>query len=220
MVTIHTSDDVLRVLRENPEWKAEVRREILTEELLSLPARFDQFVAKTDQFIDEQRQFNARIDDFVVRTDRRFARLEGDISDMKDDFGISRVAKDVEGIAHDMGYKFIRTLSSSDLFALVTSNDTSDLQTGDLRSFRVADLVIEANDENGAIHYIAMEVSFAADERDTRRAIRNAGFLARFTGRPAYAAIASMRNDYRIQDVIDSGQVYWHRLDNREPRSE
>ena len=218
MVIIHTSDDLLRVLRENPEWRAEVRREILTEELLSLPARFDRFVAKTEQFIDEQRQFNARMDDFVVRTDQRFARQEGDVSDMKDDFGIRRVSKDVEGIAHDMGYKFIRTLSAGDLLAMVTSNDTSDFQTGDLRSFRVADLVIEANDENGAIRYIAMEISFAADERDTRRAIRNAGFLARFTGRPAYAAIASMRNDNRIQDVIDSGQVYWHRLDNREPR--
>ena len=29
MVIIHTSDDILRVLRERPEWKAEVRREIL-----------------------------------------------------------------------------------------------------------------------------------------------------------------------------------------------
>ena len=123
-------------------------------------------------------------------------------------------------ITHDMGYKFIRNIGPGDLLAMVTGNDTSDLQIGDLQSFRVADLVIEANDEDGAIHYIAMEVSFAADERDTRRAIRNAGFLTRFTGRPAYAAIASMRNDNRIQDVIDSGQVYWHRLDAREPRLE
>ena len=220
MVTISTSEDLLRALRENPEWKEAVRREILTEELINLPARFDRFAAKTEQFIDEQRQFNARIDDFVVRTDRRFARMEGDISDMKDDFGMGRVTKDVEGIAHDMGYKFVRRLGSSDLLAMVTSNDTSDLQIGDLRSFRVADLIIEANDEDGAVHYIAMEISFAADERDTRRAIRNAGFLTRFTGRPAYAAIASMRNDYRIQDVIDSGQVYWHRMDDREPRPE
>ena len=66
MVTIHTSDDILRVLAENPEWKAAVRREILTEELLNLPARFDQFVGKTEQFqsdtqqaIGELRQFNA-----------------------------------------------------------------------------------------------------------------------------------------------------------------
>ena len=65
MVIIHTSDDILRVLRERPEWKAEVRREILTEELMNLPARFDRFAATTEQFMadteqsnEDQRQFN------------------------------------------------------------------------------------------------------------------------------------------------------------------
>lgn len=218
MVIIHTSDDLLRVLRENPEWKAEVRREILTEELLNLPARFDQFVAKTEQFIDEQRQFNATVEGFMARTDQRFARMEGDISEMKDNHAISKTVRDAEGIAHDMGYKFIRTLSISDLLAMVASNDTVDLETGELRSFRLADLVIEAADGDETTHYIAMEVSYTADRRDTGRAIRNAGFLTRFTGRPAHPAVASIRNDREIQDLIDSGQVYWYELEDRTPR--
>ena len=219
MVIIHTSDDLLRVLRENPEWRAEVRREILTEELLSLPARFDRFVAKTEQFIekteqfiDEQRQFNegqrqfsATVEGFIARTDQRFARMEGDISEMKDNHAISKTVRDAEGIAHDMGYKFIRTLNISDLLAMVASNDTVDLETGELRSFRLADLVIEAADGDETTHYIAMEVSYTADRRDTGRAIRNAGFLTRFTGRPAHPAVASIRNDRGIQDLIDSG---------------
>ncbi|MCY4556989.1 MAG: hypothetical protein OXF79_11540 [Chloroflexi bacterium] len=58
MVTINTSEDLLRALRDNPEWREAVRREILTEELMSLPARFDRFAARTEQSIDEQRQFN------------------------------------------------------------------------------------------------------------------------------------------------------------------
>ncbi len=232
MVIIHTSDDLLRVLRENPEWRAEVRREILTEELLSLPARFDRFVAKTEQFIEKtepfideqrqfnegQRQFNATVEGFMARTDQRFARMEGDISEMKDNHAISKTVRDAEGIAHDMGYKFIRTLNISDLLAMVASNDTVDLETGELRSFRLADLVIEAADGDETIHYIAMEVSYTADRRDTGRAIRNAGFLTRFTGRPAHPAVASIRNDRGIQDLIDSGQVYWYELEDRTPR--
>ena len=232
MVIIHTSDDLLRVLRENPEWRAEVRREILTEELLSLPARFDRFVAKTEQFIEKteqfideqrqfnegQRQFNATVESFMARTDQRFARMEGDISEMKDNHAISKTVRDAEGIAHDMGYKFIRTLNISDLLAMVPSNDTVDLETGELRSFRLADLVIEAADRDETIHYIAMEVSYTADRRDTGRAIRNAGFLTRFTGRPAHPAVASIRNDRGIQDLIDSGQVYWYELEDRTPR--
>ena len=248
MVTINTSDDLLRVLKENPEWKEAVRREILSEQLLNLPARFDQYVeeqqgfneeqrqfnaqtqefieeqrqfnAQTQEFIEEQRQFNARIDSFVVRTDARFGRLEGDLSNMKDEYSISKTVRDAEGIAYDMGFKFVGTLSISELLALVTSNDTADLATGDLRSFRLADLVVEATDEDGATHYIAMEISYTADERDTYRALRNADYLARFTGHPAHAAIASIRNVNEIQHLIDSGQVYWYELEDPAPRPE
>ena len=234
MVTINTPDDLLRVLRERPEWKEAVRREILSEELMNLPARFDRFVASTEQFIEEQRQFNAetqefieeqrqfnaRIDSFVSRTDARFGRLEGDLSNMKDEYSISKTVRDAEGIAYDMGFKFVRTLSISELLALVTSNDTADLETGDLRSFRLADLVIEAVDNDGAIHYIAMEISYTGDQRDTYRALRNAEYLTRFTGHPAHAAVASIRNDREIQDLIDSGQVFWYELEDTGPRPE
>ena len=34
-----------------------VRREILTEELISLPARFDQFAVKTEQFMEKTERF-------------------------------------------------------------------------------------------------------------------------------------------------------------------
>ena len=37
MTVIRTTDDLLRALREHPEWKEAVRVEILGEELLSLP---------------------------------------------------------------------------------------------------------------------------------------------------------------------------------------
>lgn len=56
MVTISTPEELLRVLRENPEWKEAVRREILTEELINLPARFSTFAASTEQFQLDTRQ--------------------------------------------------------------------------------------------------------------------------------------------------------------------
>lgn len=234
MVIIHTSDDLLRVLRENPEWKAEVRREILTEELLSLPARFDRFVTKTeqfmektdrfiektDQFIDEQRQFNDRVEGFMVRTDLRFGRIEDDISNMRGEYARNIAVGEAADIAEDMGFRMLRTLTRDDLRELLRTSDTTGIATSELQSFRRADLVIEAADADGVVHYIAVEISNVADERDTRRAIRNAGFLARFTGQPAHSSIASVRNDYRIQDTIDSGQVYWHALADRDSPTE
>ena len=66
MVTINTTDDLLRALAEKPSWKEAVRREILTEELLKLPARFERFVATTEAFMAEQRQINANTTEFIA----------------------------------------------------------------------------------------------------------------------------------------------------------
>ena len=107
---------------------------------MNLPARFDRFVEEqrqfksdteefiaeqrqfksdNEEFIAEQRQFNAQIDSFVNRTDARFGRLEGDLSNMKDEYSISKTVRDAEGVAYDMGFKFVRTLSISELLAMV-----------------------------------------------------------------------------------------------------
>jgi len=227
VVTINTAEDLLRALRENPEWKEAVRREILTEELMNLPARFDQFAAKTEQFIDEQRQFNEeqrqfndRVEGFMERADRRFSRIEDDISNMRGEYARNTAIGEAPDIAEHMGFQMMRVLSRDDLRELLRASDTSGIATSQLQSFRRADLVIEAADADGNIHYIAVEASNTGDERDTRRSIRNAGFLARFTGRPAHASIASVRNDYRIQDTIDSGQVYWYALADRDSPTE
>ncbi len=283
MVIIHTSDDILRVLRERPEWKAEVRREILTEELMNLPARFDRFAATTEQFMadteqfneeqrrfnedqrqfneeqrrfsedqrqinEEQRRFNQDQRQFNEEASGRTDRLESDVREIREDVAqlkedVGQLKNDVrtirddlgtvkgfhardetirqaDGVAIVMGFRMVRTLSYGDLVSMTTSADTSGIADGDILSFRSADLVIEATDTNGETQYIAMEISYTADERDTRRAIRNAGLLTRFTGHPAHPAIASIQNVNEIQDTIDRGMVHWHKLVDRDLRPE
>ena len=61
MTTINSQDDFLRALSENPEWKAAVRAQILGEELLQLPARFNAFIEQMTAFVAEQKEINARI---------------------------------------------------------------------------------------------------------------------------------------------------------------
>ena len=73
---------------------------------------------------------------------------------------------------------------------------------------------MEATDPNsGEPCYIAVEISFTANGRDTTRALRNAAFLTQFTGRRSYPAVAGLRHDSRIQDLIESGEVFWYQLD-------
>ena len=314
MVTINTTEDLLHALAENPRWKEAVRHEILTEELMNLPARFDRFAATTDAFMEEQRQVNANTDDFIAeqrqvnastadfiaeqrqinaeqrqvnadtadfiaeqrqvnastadfiaeqrqvntstadfiaeqrqvnaeqrqvnastagfiaeqrqvnaeqkefnaRVDRREERLQNDIGTLRADFARRNATNEAPDIAENMGFRLLHTLTRSDLQAMYEANDTAGISRGALQSFRRADLVIAAADGDGATHYIAVEISYTADERDTGRALRNAGFLTRFTGRPAHAAVASTRRDNRIQHLIDNGQIHWHQLYNRD----
>ena len=48
MTTINSQDDFLRALEENPQWRDAIRRHILTEELLQLPARFHVLTQRVD----------------------------------------------------------------------------------------------------------------------------------------------------------------------------
>ena len=52
MTTINTIHDLHRILVEHPEWRDELRRILLTEELLELPQRFAEYAKATDEKLD------------------------------------------------------------------------------------------------------------------------------------------------------------------------
>ena len=198
---INTFEDILDAMERDPALRDALRRHILTDELLQMPLRLE-------QFITEQKDFNSN-------TLARLDRMEGDSGTLKGHWARNTAVSDAAGIAHDMGLEFVRTLTPSDLMEL--AGDQLEQDTG--RSFRRADLVIEAI-KDGATEYAALEVSYTADQRDSGRAIRNAGLLTRFTGRKATAGVASVRNTHEVEQLVESGELYWHPLEDRTPAPE
>ncbi len=53
MSSINNTEDFLRLLREDPDFKADVRRELLSQELIELPEKFAEFVTQTLQEISD-----------------------------------------------------------------------------------------------------------------------------------------------------------------------
>ena len=209
MAMINTEADFLRALSEHPEWKASVRAQILGEELLQLPVQFQAFVQQQQrEFNDQQRRFNDR---FEARMDR----IEGDISVVKGGHARSRGVDAAPAIADDLGLEYIRTVPRAELVAMARALIDADITAGDRRSFRDADLIIEAASGAEAV-YVAVEMSYTADRRDSDRAERNARYLAQYTGGPAHAAVASVRNDHELQSLIDAGDIHWHQLAERD----
>ena len=269
MTTIHTMEDLLRVLDENPDWVEALNTRLLSRELIELPKKFTQFVAEMHSFVAEMHNFVSEIHSFVEATNRRLDALETkveviqedvstlkkDVSTLKKDVStlkkdVSTLKKDVSTlkedvstlktqvrsiqndvgilkgghartaalreattIAREMGLRRTKNLTQDDLWTLTDHANTSSIPANELKSYRRADLIMEATDSDGDLCYIAVEISFTANGRDTHRAMRNAKLLTQFTDRRAYPAVAGLRRDDRIQDLIESGTVFWYQLD-------
>lgn len=213
MTTIHTIEDLLSVLDENPEWVEALRARLLTQDLLNLPEKFAQFSAEMNKFVVETRKFVAATNMRLDSLETRVQSIQDDVGTLKGAHARSAALREAPFIAGDMGLRWIKNLTPTDLWAL-TDPPPTDIPTNELRSFRRADLIMEATDPNsGEPCYIAVEISFTANGRDTTRALRNAAFLTQFTGRRSYPAVAGLRCDSRIQDLIESGEVFWYQLD-------
>ena len=166
-------------------------------------------------FVEQQQGFNERQQGFNDRFEARMDRIEGDISVVKGGHARSRGVEAAPDIADDLSLEYVRTLSRVELVTISRALTDSDITTGDRRSFRDADLMIEAADGATTV-YVAVEISYTADRRDSDRAERNARYLAQHMNLPAHAAVASVRNDRELQDLIDAGNIHWHQLAERD----
>ena len=149
----------------------------------------------------------------------RLGSVEGQLKQLRDDIGpikaahVSNAARRLAyRMAEKQGLELVDILEWKDLGAMVQSSDTHGISDGDLESFRIADMVLRATGPDGSECYVAVEVSYTANGRDTRRAIRNAQFLTRFTGLRSYAVVAGLRFDNRILEAVESGAVAWFEL--------
>ena len=213
---IGTIEDLVRVLDDNPEWLEALRARLLTRELLDMPNALAQFAAETD------RRF-AGVDQQFAEVNRRLDGNDRSIRWLRDSVGILRGAharnvaqRDYGWMTRSMGLQPLRLLPVDEVDELALKLRETGVSRSDLESFRKADMIIEAADADGETVYIAVEVSFTVDERDTGRAIRNARYLTRVTGKPARAAVIGSTLDDRIRALISSGEVYWHPFSDKD----
>ncbi len=240
MSTINTMEELIQVLDEHPEWVEALRSRLLTRELLDLPHNFAMFVAEMREFKTQMDRFvaatnkrfdaidarfeavDARFDAVDARFDAVDARLDGhdamfkkitdDLGQLKGVHARNVALADAPIIARDLNLRRTKNLTQEELLDLIDAADTSGIHVSDLRSFCVADLIMEAQAVDGTICYVAVKTSYTANGRDTRRAIRNADFMTRFTGKRSFAVVSGLYRDDRIQDSIESGEVFWHQL--------
>ncbi len=133
----------------------------------------------------------------------------------------NHVQKFAEVIADNLDLKCVQTLSPKQLLDIAKKmTGSTGIDQSQRNSFVHADLVIEATAENGETAYVTVEASWTADNRDSGRALRNARYLENATGHRAIAAVASVRNDYEVEELVENGQLHWHSIPDNDLQPE
>ncbi|MFN3481138.1 MAG: hypothetical protein ACK415_12255 [Thermodesulfovibrionales bacterium] len=115
---IESFEDILRALKERPEWLEELRRIILTEELIALPQKFEKFL---EEFKSHRAEFKTLKEDFENHKDKletlsgefktfreeefkplkeKVDRIEGDVGLLKED--VTVLKQDVTVLKQDV----------------------------------------------------------------------------------------------------------------------
>ena len=120
MTSIPTTADLLRLLREDPDFRDEVRRLVLSQDLLELPERFARFEGYVErQFAEmrgdmtEMRGDIARLDEGqaqmrqdITRLDEGQAQMRQDIAEMREN-----IAKNTSDIGSLRGWEYERRVA-------------------------------------------------------------------------------------------------------------
>lgn len=232
MTTANTTEDMLRAARENPEFREAFRREILTDDLINLPQRFDAHASETTKNINAltsnvaeltknldgvNRTLNEKTDE--IRTSHRVEhnalhRFRGNYAietTRNNDGNIAEKFADARGIDRHR----LRTLTREERDDLFDDNlDTIDLldTEGNIsESFPDGDIIAEATSHrrsHDTIFYIAVEASYTVNADDVIRASDHAKILREATGHEAFAIVSGVEVNREIGDEYRQRIIY------------
>ena len=182
--------DVVRLLEQHPEWRAELRRLVLTEELLALPDQIAELTRQVTRLTEAQartEEWQAHTEEWQSRTEARLASLTGVVKRLNDDVGTLK-GKGLETHYRLHGSPFFgsllrrpHVLSSEELSDILDpSMDQGSLSSDEALEIRRADLVVRGTlREDRKPVYLVVEVSWTVDLEDVERAARRGEYLAK-----------------------------------------
>jgi hypothetical protein len=204
--------DLVRLLAEHPEWRAELRQLVLSDELLELPALVRQLVERVGTLADAQARTEARLTtlaDAQERTEARLKNVEGDVADLKGEVLESRYARRAGAYFSPLARR-LRVLDPGRLAdqlddAVLAGQLTNQERTAIL----AADLVLTGvgRDDQAEI-YLVVDVSWGIGVSDVARAAQRARLLERL-GRPAMPVVAGDRIDSESEALARLHGVWW-----------
>ena len=209
MTTINDISDLIRIIRQDPDWAEALRSVLLLKELLALPETFAAFVSETRE---NSRLVNQRlhaIETNVADLTSSQASMGGDLSRLAGrDYESYAAWRAPLMVANLLDLHTVKTLSSTsetqslDDLALRAQLD-GNITHAEALQLQAADLVLEsltlptnmppsmtlepqetnpAREGRGPELYLLAEISMTIQERDVTRAVDRAAILQKATG--------------------------------------
>jgi hypothetical protein len=181
--------DLLNLLREHPEWKAELRQEILDEEFLRLPEYVRQNSADIRELKEVVAQNSADIRELkdAVSELRATVQQMGNILDrnvVRTDYAVG-LTLELRYRTHPDGYfghllRRGRTVAADSLSLFASADEAEEISEGDARAVRALDIIVEGVQGRGDERrdaLLAVEASIVIDKHDVDRAADRAAIL-------------------------------------------
>ena len=187
--TVEEFRDLVRILEERPEWRNELRRLILTDQLLDLPEQLAELRTYTEQRFQDLAAAQQRTQEQLADLIQVVRTLTTDVGELK--------GRSLEGEYRTKVYAYFgrivrraHVLSPDELTALledaIESGALSEAQADDVS---LADVIVHGRRRrDGAEVFLVVEVSSGVGLHDVERAIRRAALLAH-TGPPPYPSL-------------------------------
>jgi hypothetical protein len=228
---------LIRLLEQHPDWWMELRRLILTEELLNLPSAVQRLVEAQERTEQQLRALAERVDALAEgqrvltesvgalteaqrRTEERLGRLEGRVDRVEQHLadlgGSDRERRYRERASAYFGrlLRRVRVVAATELDDLLDEGVASGaLDEESVQDVRWADLIVggrRPGDDQDT--YLVVEVSVAVDSDDVERAARRAAVLGRL--RPTLAVVAGDQLTMEAAALAEARGV-WQMVDGR-----
>ena len=208
--TVQDFHDLVALVTQHPEWRAELRRLVLTEELLALP-QIVHDLAEAQQRTERQ---IAQLVEAQRRTERQIVRLQDDVGELK---GIV-LEQRYRNRAFAYFSRLVRrmhTVTDDELVALLEEAVVRGVLSEDgMDEIGRADVVVRGQRRDGSGEvYLVVEVSGGVGTGDVERAVRRAAFLGQ-TGLQTLPVVAGERITDEAAELARAMRV-WQVLDGR-----
>ena len=229
--TVQDFHDLVALLTQHPEWGAELRRLVLTEELLALPPivrdlaeaqqrteqQIAQLVQQVTQLTEAQQRTEQQIAQLVEaqqRTERQIVRLQDDVGELKG------IVLEQRYRTHALAYfsrllRRMHAVTDDELVALLEEAVARGVLSEDgMDEIARADVVVRGQRRDGAgAVYLVVEVSWGVGPGDVERAVRRAALLSQ-TGLHTLPVVAGERITAEAAELARAMRA-WQVLDGR-----